>query len=169
MAVKPILRSQTTTREVPARTVEEEKWECTCGLEFDSHEFAQLHYGEHHAFDKFLSVRSSVFYLISSESDFECWKVYQRRSFGDYRPVTHNEWKGPGWYCSQSETYGRHISSVWYGEHSIVSAESVIRDWQVEATLLQEQIAHATFVMSMPKAEAKKETGPTGPLDSGGF
>lgn len=165
---KPLLKSKVTTHEVPARTVEKEVWECTCGLEFQSYDDAKLHYGKKHAADRSIEIRDCTFYLISSQSNFDCWKTYRRHVYGNHRLVTKNEWDGPGWYCSRADNYGRYSGSVWDGEHSIVKAKFVLAEWQNECDRLQAAIDQGQSAMSTSKPP-KKEPGPTGPLDSGGF
>lgn len=149
--VKPVLRSKVTTKKIPAKTIEEEKWECTCGMEFRDFENARFHYGENHAADRSIEIRDCTFYLISTQSNFDCWRAYQQSCFNNHRMTTNHEWTGPGWYCLQIENYGRHSGSVWDGEQHIITAESVVREWQIELGVLEDEIERAKSSMSMGK------------------
>lgn len=142
---KPILRSRVTTRTVPEITIEEEKWECSCGLLFSDYDRAKSHYGEKHAYDRSVEIRDYTFYLISSQNDFDCWKQYQLHVYGDYYMASHDEWDGPGWYCSQIEP---RRASVYDGDHYIIKASVILKKWQRECDRLQEEINEANFVMN---------------------
>ena len=139
-STKSILKSTTTSRSIPARTIKETRWECTCGIAFDDEESAQIHHGITHAPDRSVEIRGRKCYLLSSQDNFLSWQSYQCHKFGNYYLATENAWDGPGWYCSQLTPRGH---SVWDGDHSIIKADVILREWRRESELLEEHIRQA--------------------------